>query len=142
LLLFASDSSPSTANALRQAWSCAVLRVMHTISHIEGVQRLADIEAARQQVFERFSNYIRKGPDGRLALGDSKVSVPLVHLDWKVAKSRESMILKLLHKRANVAETIYDQIGVRIVTDTLAEAVLAVDFMQRMYMVTFPNCNP
>jgi uncharacterized protein (TIGR04562 family) len=70
------------------------------------------------------------------------VNVPLVHLEWKVQKSRESMILKLLHKRANVAETIYDQLGVRIVTHTLADAVLAVDMIQRNYMVTFPNCNP
>ena len=140
LLLYASGRDK--ASAAHRHWSCAVLRVMHTIAHIEGVHTIADLDAARKQVVERFDRYVQKDADGTLYLGDDELRIPLQKIEWKFNKTRDSIILKLLHKRANVAETIYDILGVRIVTSKLCDVVLAVRMMQHFYMVTFPNCNP
>lgn len=140
LLLYASGNGGGTEHHKR--WSCAVLRVMHTIAHLEGVHRTADFEAAREQIESRFAGYLTIEADGTSWLGQGEMRVPLHKVEWKKGKGRESIILKLLHKRANVAETIHDILGVRLVTSRLCDVVLAVRILQHFYMVTFPNCNP
>lgn len=140
LLLYASGHNDATEHHRR--WSCAVLRVMHTIAHIEGVHKAADFEAASEQIEKRFMNYMNIEADGTCWLGEGDLRVPLHKVEWKRGKGRDSIILKLLHKRANVAETIHDILGVRIVTSKLCDVILAVRLMQHFYMVTFPNCNP
>jgi uncharacterized protein (TIGR04562 family) len=139
-MLAASDMRPEMATT--QAWACAVLRVMHTIAHIDGVTKYADIEAARTQVMNRFLKFVFRDQDGKLRFGDRQTSVVLDRIEWKLRKSRESIILKLLHKKANVAETIYDLLGIRIITKKLADVMVVVKFLRDFHIVTFPNCNP
>jgi uncharacterized protein (TIGR04562 family) len=140
IILAASDLRPDVATT--QAWACAVLRVMHTIAHIDGVTKYADIEAARTQVMNRFLKFVFRDQDGKLRFGDRHTSVVLDRIEWKLRKSRESIILKLLHKKANVAETIYDLLGIRIITKKLADVMVVVKFLRDFHIVTFPNCNP
>jgi uncharacterized protein (TIGR04562 family) len=140
IILAASDLRPEVATT--QAWACAVLRVMHTIAHIDGVTKYADIEAARTQVMNRFLKFVFRDQDGKLRFGDRQTSVILDRIEWKLRKSRESIILKLLHKKANVAETIYDLLGIRIITKRLADVMVVVKFLRDFHIVTFPNCNP
>jgi uncharacterized protein (TIGR04562 family) len=140
LLMFASDRDPQ--NLSRQLWACAILRVMHTIAHLEGVLMLADHEIAFQQIYSRFSRHIHHLEDGRVLLGEGDNLIELERVEWKKEKSRESMLLKLLHKPANVAETIYDPIGVRVITKKLSDVMIVVKFLRQLYMVSFPNCNP
>jgi uncharacterized protein (TIGR04562 family) len=140
ILVAASDLRPEAATT--QAWACAVLRVMHTIAHIDGVTKYADIEAARTQVMNRFLKFVFRDQDGKLRFGDRQTSVVLDRIEWKLRKSRESIILKLLHKKANVAETIYDLLGIRIITKRLADVMVIVKFLRDFHIVTFPNCNP
>ncbi len=140
IILAASDLRPEVATT--QAWACAVLRVMHTIAHIDGVTKYADIEAARTQVMNRFLKFVFRDQDGKLRFGDRQTSVVLDRIEWKLRKSRESIILKLLHKKANVAETIYDLLGIRIITKKLADVMVVVKFLRDFHIVTFPNCNP
>lgn len=140
ILLAASDMRPELA--LSQAWACAVLRVMHTIAHIDGVAKFADVEAARTQIMNRFLRFIFRDQEGKLRFGDRRFNVVLDRIEWKLRKSRESIILKLLHKKANVAETIYDLLGIRIITKRLSDVLVVVKFLREFHMVTFPNCNP
>jgi uncharacterized protein (TIGR04562 family) len=140
IILAASDLRPEVATT--QAWACAVVRVMHTIAHIDGVTKYADIEAARTQVMNRFLKFVFRDQDGKLRFGDRQTSVVLDRIEWKLRKSRESIILKLLHKKANVAETIYDLLGIRIITKKLADVMVVVKFLRDFHIVTFPNCNP
>lgn len=140
IILAASDLRPEVATT--QAWACAVLRVMHTIAHIDGVTKYADIEAARTQVMNRFLKFVFRDQDGKLRFGDRQTSVVLDRIEWKLRKSRESIILKLLHKKANVAETIYDLLGIRVITKKLADVMVVVKFLRDFHIVTFPNCNP
>ncbi len=149
-ILFADDARPillaasdlSTPNRLRQAWCCSLLRVMHTIAHIEGVTRLIDIDVAREQIMSRFREHIFYDERGKLRLGIPHQSIPLVAVEWKNNKSRESIILKLLHKKANVAENIYDYLGVRFITEKLSDVMRVGKFLRDFHMVSFPNCNP
>ena len=68
--------------------------------------------------------------------------VPLERMEWKAQKSRESVLLKLLHKRANVAETIYDMIGIRIVSERQCDVMQIVKMLYRSHVVSFPNAIP
>lgn len=139
-IIAASDLRPEAA--FKQAWACAVLRIMHTIAHIDGVQRYADFGIAGEQVMQRFKTFVFRDSDGGLLFGKGDMSLPLFKIEWKMRKPRESIILKLLHKKANVAETIYDLIGVRIITQELSDVPLVVKFLRDFHMVTFANCNP
>jgi uncharacterized protein (TIGR04562 family) len=115
---------------------------MHTIAHIEGAFRYSDIDVARDEITARFQAivaYDERG-DTWIQYGDSRIKVH--KLDWKTLKSRESVLLKLLHKRANVAETIYDMLGLRIVTETQSEVMQIVKMLYKSHVVSFPNAIP
>lgn len=140
LLIWA--SSLSKENEQKRVWSCAILRIMHTICHIEAVYASVDLEVGRQQIMEHFANHISRDEEGTLWLGRGDQRVELASVEWKKRKSRESIILKLLHKPGNVAETIYDLIGIRIVTKRLSDVIMAVKYLGQCYLITFPNCHP
>lgn len=140
LLLRASGKNPE--DRLGRAWACAILRVMHTVAHIEGINRSVDMQEARDQIFGRFTSHLARDKDGRLWLGDASLRVELFDIQWKEFKSRESIILKLLHKRDNVAEAIYDFIGVRLITKRRSDVMLVVNCLRHFNMVVFPNAYP
>lgn len=140
VLLAASDASHG--NRLRQAWACSLLRVMHTIAHIEGVTRLLNIDEARSQILGPIRAHVFRDANAVLRFGTSERNVELLNVDWKYHKSRNSILLKLLHKSGNVAENIYDYLGVRIVTKQLRDVVRVVKFLRDMNLMSFPNANP
>ena len=144
LLVFASPklNDSSHASKVKQAWSCATLKVMHTISHLDDLHRLNNIQEARSQIMGRFQKALFRDKEGKLWFGDKNSYIELARVDWKPYKSRNSMILKLLHKPANVAETIFDLLGVRIITKNLSETLLAVKFLRQFYLVDFANIHP
>jgi len=140
LVVWASGESPT--DRLKRAWACAILRVMHTIAHIEGVNRTVDLVSAREQIFSRFQRHLFRDDARRLWLGDAQTKVELVHMEWKEHKSRNSIILKLLHKRDNVAETIYDFLGVRMVARRLCDVMMVAKCVRQFNMVVYPNAYP
>lgn len=138
LLVYASEPTSSH----HQAWSCAILRVMHTIAHIDDMERLRILEAAKDQIISRFQAACFRDEQGKLWFGNEKSNLEISKVEWKTTKSRKSMILKLLHKPANVSETIYDLIGVRIITKSVSDALLVVKQLRALDLVPFPNINP
>lgn len=140
LLIYASNSSKK--DAWIRVWACAVLRIMHTLAHIEGVGRMADVPLVRDQIIGRFEKALFRDDEGNLRFGDPSQSVEVERVDWKVRKPRTSIILKLLHKPANVAETIYDYLGVRIITKNRVDAMHVVKLLRTHFLVTFANTNP
>ena len=139
LLLWAADKDQG--HTMRAAWSCAVLRILHTIAHIDQMRDL-DIESARRQIVGRFKNYIFRDDDGSLRFGTKEHNVEVVSIDWKLFKSRQSILLKLLHKKGNVTEEINDLLGVRIVTKRLCDVMLVAKLLRDSHMITFVNCIP
>lgn len=141
LLVWAAEHEDS--HRIRRAWACAVLRVMHSIAHIEGSYRYVNVDAARAQIKARFEDFLRRdAADQVTGFGQGETFLPLVKFEWKAVKSRQSILLKLLHKRANVAETIYDLVGVRMVVDSQADALLLVRLLTDFGIVSYANCIP
>ncbi len=140
LLIWACDRAPE--HNQRRMWSCAILRVMHTIAHIEGAFRYSDIDVAREDIVGRFQSVVTYDDRGDTWLQSGDQRVKLHKMDWKHKKSRESVLLKLLHKRANVAETIYDMLGLRIVTEFQSDVMRVVKLLYRSHIISFPNAIP
>ncbi len=140
LLMWAGGNTPN--DRLKRAWACAVLRVMHTIAHLEGVNRYVSANAARQQIMARFQRFIWRDEQRAMWFGDADNKIRLERVEWKEQKTRNSIILKLLHKKDNVAETIFDYLGIRIVTKRLGDVMMAVKFLRMFHIVSYPNAIP
>jgi uncharacterized protein (TIGR04562 family) len=103
LLIMASSSEPMGA------WACALLRVMHTISHANHAVRSPFYPEIQKQILDLYRAHLyengtsfRGALDGShvggLFLGHGDAAIPLEGVYFREEKSRESLILKLLHK--------------------------------------------
>ncbi|MCA9797303.1 MAG: TIGR04552 family protein, partial [Candidatus Eremiobacteraeota bacterium] len=126
LLVWASD----TDRGLVAQWACGVLRVMHTISHANRAMRTPYYDVIKDQILGRFQEHIATDDTGQLRLGTGEGSVALMGVFYKEQKSRSSLILKLLHKPDNVASEVYDRMGVKMITQTKVEALLALKYLR------------
>ena len=108
-------------------WSCAVLCIMHTLFYIDNNIFLRFLPNIQQQIFERYERHlIPKQDGGWLFKGEYEVSI--LNIKRKESKNRYSLLLKLLQKTENVAETIYDHIGIRVVAEDLLDVLLVLRF--------------
>ncbi|MGK5082940.1 TIGR04552 family protein [Bdellovibrionota bacterium FG-1] len=152
LFLMASLTHPLSARseALDQAialrnWACSLLKVMHTIAHIDKDLRSSYFGDLQQQIFDRFYRVIHRTESGQLYLGENDndpLRVDLVAFETKPKKSRDSTILKLLHKPENVAEDIFDRVGLRFVSVTRLGALRVVKYLRDKMIVMPPNIKP
>ena len=122
-------------------WSCAVLRVMHTLLYIDNNIFLRFLPEIQQQIFDRYDRYLVIGKNGGWMLS-GKYEVPLIDVKRKEGKNRNSMLLKLLHKPENVAETIYDYVGMRIVAEDLLDVLRVVKFLIEHNVFQAANIMP
>ena len=136
LLVWASER-PQDARA---AWACATLRVMHTLfflGHDVNLRFLPEIQA---QVFSPYDRHlVLEG--GRWKLRGA-YEVPLAGVEKKEQKDRASMLLKLLHKPENVAETIYDHIGIRLVAEDRLGVLLVIRFLLDHHVLMPTHIKP
>jgi len=124
-------------------WAGIILKVMHTILHADKDLRYNYFATIQQQVFDRFYKYLIRDELDRLYLGTNEdYSILLYDFDIKAKKSRDSIIMKLLHKPENVAEELFDRIGVRLVTHTKIDALRVVKFLQEYNIVVAHNIKP
>jgi len=138
LLVCSADSS----KPIRRAWACGVLRVMHTISHANLAARTPYFREVQEQILGPFVKHIFPSPEEPISLGQGPSSVPLKAAFFKRRKSRESLILKLLHKPDNVASEVYDRIGIKLVTPTKVDAILALKYLRKHNLVSLPLLTP
>lgn len=138
LLVLASSAPPGPLGR----WACAVLRVMHTIHHANRAFHNENLGEIRKQVLDPFRHCLQLDELGFPVLQKGDVRVPLEGVFFKEDKSRDSIILKLLHKPSNVAQDIYDWIGIQFVTRTHIDALLVVCFLRLHNLVTFANIVP
>ncbi|MDD9951240.1 MAG: TIGR04552 family protein [Zetaproteobacteria bacterium] len=144
LLIWASMSQGvrSKEHKHLQLWSCATLKLMHTISHLDNPERTSHLKEAREQILSRFQPSLFRDTEENLCFGSPENHVVLMQLDWKMHKERNSILLKLLHKPANVAETIFDHIGVRFVTHTQADTIQLLSLLRQNHIIDFANLHP
>ncbi len=143
LFLLATGKSGEKRNLEEALWAGVVLKVMHTILHADKDLRYRYFSVIQQQIFDRFYKYIVRDQDNHLWMkNDSGFAVPLVDFQTKAKKTRDSIIIKLLHKQENVAEELFDRIGVRIVTKTKLDSLRALKFLVSNYVVMINNIKP
>jgi uncharacterized protein (TIGR04562 family) len=126
---------------LRARWSCALLRVMHTLIHLDNNVYLRFLPEIQQQIFDRYERYLVPTSNGGWML-KGQYEVPLLAVKRKESKDRVSMLLKLLHKPENVAETIYDQIGIRLVAEDLLGVLATIRFLIDHHVLMATHIKP
>ena len=134
-----------TSGTLLRNWSCSILKVMHTIAHIDKDLRSQYFADTQKQIFDRYYRVIHRDSSGQLYLGekdDDAMRVNLVAFETKPKKSRDSTILKLLHKPENVAEDIFDSVGIRFITPTRLGCLRVVQYLKDRMILMPPNIKP
>jgi len=143
LLQMATSSPQEKEKILEQRWSCALLRVMHTIYHLEDDIRFQYIQQIQERIISKFKRYIHHDPSGQMYLGyEEGEAIPLVAFDVKRIKERESIIMKLLHKKENIVTEITDVVGIRLIARSKLEALKIVNFLVKENILSYPNSIP
>lgn len=137
LLVWASYADGS----LRQRWSCALLRVMHTCAHAQSFTDAAFGEQVRAAVETRLAPHLFDH-DGKPTLGRGDDAIPLVRVEFREPKSFSSVMIKLLGAAENVATEIYDRQGFRFVTEGRLDAFLVVHYLRVHHIVMLANVMP
>lgn len=125
-------------------WAALVLKVMHTIVHADKDLRTNYFSLIQQQIFDRFYRHLNRDSAGKLFLQSSREneSIPLIDFQTKSKKSRDSIIIKLLHKAENVAEELFDRIGVRFVTHNKLDILRVIRFLHNNNIILGQNIKP
>ena len=143
LFLMATGNS-GKQNEEERLWAEVILKVMHTILHIDRDIRSNYFSVIQQQIFDRFyKNVFRDKKDCLyLGQGETENSIPLVDFVTKAEKSRDSTIIKLLHKMENVSEEIFDRVGVRFITHNKLDTLNVVKYLLDNNIVIPHNIIP
>lgn len=124
-------------------WAGVVLKVMHTLLHTDKDLRYRYFSTIQQQIFDRFYKFIHRDEENRLFLrGDNGVMIPLYDFQTKAKKTRDSIVIKLLHKQENVAEELFDRIGMRIITYNKLDALRVIKFLHLNHVIMINNIKP
>ncbi len=142
LFLMATDDTPTKRED--KLWAEIILKVMHTIVHADKDLRSNYFNIIQTQIFDRFYKYIFRSSDDKLFIGikDSESVVSLVDFETKSKKTRDSVIIKLLHKAENVAEELFDRVGVRFVTESRFDTLRVIRFLVEKNIVIPHNNKP
>ena len=142
--LFYMASGKSANHSIEDAmWAGIVLKVMHTILHADRDLRSHYFGHIQKQIFDRFYRYVhRDGEKVYFKNDEGTITIPLVDFHTKSKKSRESIVIKLLHKVENVAEELFDKIGIRIITENRADCLRVVRFLHHNNIVLAHNVKP
>ena len=124
-------------------WASIIIKVMHTILHTDKDLRYHYFTTIQTQVFDRFYKYlVRDEEDGLYLAGEGDEKIPLHDFETKSNKTRESTIIKLLHKKENVAEELFDRIGVRFITKNKLDIIRVINFLKENYIIITNNIKP
>ena len=115
---------------------------MHTI-HLANLAFSRELlDEIRRQILDPFRKCVQVDELGCPLLMMGHHRVQLEGVFFKEGKSRDSVLLKLLHKPGNVIQQIYDMIGVQFVTRTRLDTLLVVRFLTLHNLVLFSNIVP
>ena len=127
-------------------WAEIVLKVMHTILHVDKDLRSSYFSEIQKQIFDKFYKYVHR-TDEKLYFANKQSKevrdkIELVDFETKSKKTRDSVIIKLLHKAENVAEELFDRVGVRIITKNRFDTIRVIKFLVENYIVIPHNIKP
>jgi len=143
LLLITTGSTEYKVTDEDAIWAGIILKVMHTILHLDKDLRYRYFTIIQTQIFDRFYRFLHRDKDELyLENEDKSVRIPLVEFETKSKKSRESTIIKLLHKKENVAEELFDRIGIRFITYNKTDCLRLMSFLYQNYILMANNIKP
>lgn len=139
LLVAASDRESD--NKKLQKWSCATLKVMHVMAHLNNdLYAIFDEEISEQILTPIQSFVIDDSIQGATYLQSEHEKVRINKFEFKPVKDQSSGIIKLLAKRRLVALNILDRIGVRFVTKNTFDIFQVLRFLVNNSLVSYPHC--
>lgn len=143
LFLMVTGSTDQEVSEEDSIWASIILKVMHTILHLDKDLRHRYFATIQTQIFDRFYKYLNR-EDGMLFLesDDKQTKIPLIEFETKSKKTRESTIIKLLHKRESVAEELFDRIGIRFITKNKSDCLRVIKFLHQNYVIMANNIKP
>lgn len=144
LLLMTTSSGNKKVSPEDSIWASIILKVMHTILHADKDLRARYFTTIQRQIFDRFYKYLYRDENDQLFLRNehTKQEIKLVEFETKAKKTRDSIIIKLLHKRENVAEELFDRIGVRFITETKVDTLQVLKFLYQNDIIVLNNIKP
>lgn len=143
LLLITTGSTEYEVTKEDSIWASIILKVMHTILHLDKDLRYRYFTIIQTQIFDRYYRFLhREGDDLFLENDDKSMRIPLVEFETKSKKSRESTIIKLLHKKENVAEELFDRIGIRFITHSKVDCLRLMSFLFQNFIIMPNNIKP
>jgi uncharacterized protein (TIGR04562 family) len=141
--LFLMATTDKSEKREERLWAEAILKVMHTIVHTDKDLRSNYFKIVQTQIFDRFYRHIFRNQENALFLGtNAENAVALVDFETKSKKTRDSTIIKLLHKAENVAEELFDRVGVRFITHNRFETLQVVKYLIENNIVIPHNNKP
>jgi uncharacterized protein (TIGR04562 family) len=142
LFLMAADEKNEKKE--EKLWAEIILKVMHTIVHADKDLRSNYFNIIQMQIFDRYYRYAFRDENDKLFFGikGSDTVIPLIDFETKSKKTRESIIIKLLHKAENVAEELFDRVGIRFVTDSRFDTLRLIRFLLEKNIVIPHNNKP
>jgi uncharacterized protein (TIGR04562 family) len=137
LILIASEPSDNL-----QSWACAILKIMHTISHINNDLSSKYFPEIQKQIIGKIFSAIYENSDNEKFFGKDESGIKIYDIEVKTQKERNSILTKLLHKVENVAADVFDQIGLRIITYDKFDALQVVSYLKKNGILNFCNVKP
>ncbi len=139
LLIAASQRDAESQNL--QKWSCAALKVMHIMAHLNNDLYSIFDEEIRDQILTPIQNFVNVDTiQGATFLQNEHEKIRLNKFEFKPVKDQSSAIVKLLSKRNLVALNILDRIGVRFVTKNTFDIFKVLRFLGNNGLVSYPHC--
>lgn len=109
----------------RQSLACMVLKIMHTINHMEAADLMHRAPISEAEIIDRAERAIIEQADEMRRDG-----YPLLAF-YSSRKTRTSVISKLLSKRESIAATVFDKLRFRIVVETPDEILPLLGYLMR-----------
>lgn len=123
--VFVAASTWSGRFRRHQAMACMILKLMHTINHMEAAELKHRLPISEAELIDRVERSIISHADEMRHSG-----YPLQAF-YSSRKTRTSVISKLLSKRESIAATLYDKIRFRIVVETPEELLSLLAYLAR-----------
>jgi uncharacterized protein (TIGR04552 family) len=105
----------ASSRGKKQTYACIVLKVMHVMHHLAGRELLFKLPVSDDEVFGFVENKVVKVVEEIRAAG-----YPIVEFAWS-RKERDSVVTKLLAKKATIAADVFDKLRFRLITRNLED---------------------
>ena len=139
VLVSASTRRPGSEKI--QKWSCALLKVMHTMAHLEKDPYSTFYQEIRSQILTPIEGHVAQDPVGGgtyFQIGERKIRLYKFHV--KPGKDTSSAVIKLLAKKRLTALNILDRVGVRFVTRNTFDIFQVIRILEEGALVSYPHC--